>query len=245
MHLDGRSFYKAVSIRDNADQMMELSQAAGRGSTAQPTPEFFVFVVDDDAAVRRALELALVHEGYRVSTYDSAEAFLETFQSESYGCLVLDVCMPGIEGLELQEQLTKLGADLPIIFVTGNASVPQSVLAIKRGAVDFLEKPFRRQILLDRIREARDSLDSLRHRRSLQRRLRDSLAALTRREREVFDLLVSEQPRVSSKELAAVLDISPRTAEQHRASVLDKFGVDSIAALGILLARADFDLDDL
>ncbi len=207
--------------------------------------EFHVFVVDDDAGVRRALGLALEHEGYAVTTFDSAEAFLDNFEPDCYGALVLDVCMPGIEGLELQQLLTNLGADVPIIFVTGNASVPQSVLAIKRGAVDFLEKPFRRQVLLERLREARDALDTSRRRSELQRRVTASLSALTRREREVFDLLVGEQPRFASKELAAALEISPRTAEQHRASVLTKFDVDSVAALGVLLARAEYDLAKL
>ena len=206
---------------------------------------FSVFVIDDDAAVRRALELALKHEGYTVATFDSAESFLEQFEPEVYGCLVLDVCMPGIEGLELQEMLARLGADTPIIFVTGNASVPQSVLAIKRGAVDFLEKPFRRQVLIERVREARDSLDIARQRSKLRRRLLQSLEQLTRRERDVFNLLIGERPRVSSKEIAAELTISPRTAEQHRASVLDKFGVDSVATLGIMLARAEVDLTEL
>ena len=220
-------------------------QSLDSASGPQQSDEFRVFVIDDDAAVRRALELALRHEGYRVSTFESAEAFLEQFEPEIYGCLVLDVCMPGIEGLELQEMLARLGADVPIIFVTGNASVPQSVLAIKRGAVDFLEKPFRRQVLVDRVREARDHLDAARQRHKMRRRLLASLDALTPRERDVFNLLISERPRVSSKEIAAELDISPRTAEQHRASVLDKFDVDSVATLGIMLARAEVDLTEL
>ena len=225
--------------------MQGQTQQYDKDATGRSSAEFSVFVVDDDAAVCRALELALRHEGYRVLTFSSAEAFLEQFETDVYACLVLDVCMPGMEGLELQEMLARLGADVPIIFVTGNASVPQSVLAIKRGAVDFLEKPFRRQVLIDRVREAQDHLDAARHRLKLRRRLRNSLKALTRREREVFDLLTGERPRISSKELAAELDISPRTAEQHRGSVLDKFEVDSVATLGILLARAEFDLSEL
>ncbi|MEM8983267.1 MAG: response regulator [Pseudomonadota bacterium] len=213
-------------------------------STSVPD-EFQVFVVDDDAAVRRALDLTLSHDGYNVTTFASSEAFLEAFKPDTYGCLILDVCMPGIEGLELQERLGGLDADLPIIFVTGKASVPQSVLAIKRGAVDFLEKPFRRQVLVDRLREAKDGLDYARQRQHLRRKIQAGLDSLTRRERDVFNLLVGERPRVSSKEIGSVLDISPRTAEQHRSSVLEKFGAESVAMLGIMLARAEFNLTEL
>ena len=201
---------------------------------------FRVFVVDDDAAVRRALNISLSHEGLAVETYASAEEFLDRFDTDSYGCIILDVRMPGIEGLELQEKLANAGADHPIIFVTGHASVPLSVQAIKRGAVDFLEKPFRRQVLLDRISEARAELDHTRERRRLRSIVEERVAQLTNREREVFQLMIQSKPKISSKEIGAALDISPRTADQHRASILAKMQVDSVAELGVMLAHAEY-----
>ncbi len=206
----------------------------------QSETPFTVYVVDDDAAIRRALTISLSHEGYAVVTYSSAEAFLDEFDPDIYGCIILDMRMPGIEGLELQERLASSGTDLPIIFVTGHASVPLSVQAIKRGAVDFLEKPFRRQVLLDRIGEARHELDTVRSQRSLRVDLHRKIQLLTKRERQIFDLLVDEEPKISSKEIASALSISPRTAEQHRSSVLSKLGADSIAQLGMMLARAEY-----
>ncbi len=200
---------------------------------------FTVFVVDDDDAVRRALSLSLASEDFNVLTFESAESFLDAYQENTYGCLVLDVRMPGIEGMELQEKLVTRGIPLPIIFVTGHASVPLSVQAIKRGAVDFLEKPFRRAILLDRIREARDEFDAVAEQRQLRAELEGCLKTLTPREAQVFDLMTSAKPKVSSKDLAAALSISPRTAEQHRAAVLNKLHVESVAELGLLLARAE------
>lgn len=207
------------------------------------TPQFAVFVVDDDAAIRRALSILLAHEGYEVTTYGSAETFLGEFDPTAYGCIVLDVKMPGIEGMELQERLVEIGADQPIIFVTGHASVPLSVTAIKRGAVDFLEKPFRRKVLIERIKEAQNALDARHRRNEAIRSVNLSLEELTQRELDVFRLLVGAKPIVSSKEIAQALSISPRTADQHRANVLTKMQVHSVGELGVMLARAEFDLE--
>lgn len=204
-----------------------------------------VYVVDDDAAVRRALSITLGHAGYEVLTYGAAEKFLDEFDPESYSCIILDIKMPGIEGLEVQQELGKLGACQPIIFVTGHASVPLSVQAIKSGAVDFLEKPFRRNVLIERIEEARMELDALRRRKEIRSKLNRCLMLLTQRERDVFLLIISEKPRVSSKELAQALEISPRTADHHRASVLSKMEVESVAELGMMLARAEYDISSI
>ncbi len=204
-----------------------------------------VYVVDDDAAVRRALSITLGHAGYDVVTFGSAEQFLDAFDPTSYSCIILDLKMPGIEGLELQEKLRGLNAIQPVIFVTGHASVPLSVQAIKGGAVDFLEKPFRRQVLLERIEEARLELDAVTRRNEIRSSVEERLSLLTQRERDVFALLIGEKPRVSSKELAQSLDISPRTADQHRANVLAKMQVESVAELGMMLARAEFDIKSI
>ncbi len=205
---------------------------------------FTVLVVDDDAAIRRALSISLGHEGYTVLTFASAEQFLAQFRPGMYGVIILDVQMPGIAGLELQVRLGEIGADQPIIFVTGHASVPLSVQAIKRGAVDFLEKPFRRQVLLDRIREARDELDRIRAMQQTHSDLEQRIDTLTRREKQVFDLLVQEKPKASSKEIASELSISPRTADQYRASVLSKLAVTSVAELGLKIARSAVELPE-
>ena len=200
--------------------------------------DFQILVVDDDAAVRRSLRLSLIHEGYGVTTYCSAEEFFKHYNPETYGCIILDIRMPGMKGLQVQEILNEKGNALPIIFITGHASVPMSVRAIKRGAVDFLEKPFRRQTLLQRVNEAQTEFDAKRHQRRLCSEIERRVALLTHRETEVLGLLVGDKPMTSSKSIACTLDISPRTAEQHRASVLTKMEVDSVAELGVLLSRA-------
>lgn len=205
--------------------------------------DFRVHVVDDDSAVRRSLRLSLVHEGYSVVTYSSAEEFFEAYDPDDYGCIILDIRMPGMKGLELQEILNKRHNAMPIIFITGHASVPMSVRAIKRGAVDFLEKPFRRQTLLQRIEEARAEYDAHRQHLDMRSEIERRLKLLTHRETEVLLLLVRNKPMTSSKLIGSALDISPRTAEQHRASILNKINVDSVAELGVLLMRAGIVLE--
>lgn len=207
--------------------------------------EFRVHVVDDDSAVRRSLRLSLVHEGYTVLTYSSAEEFFEAYDPDDYGCIILDIRMPGMKGLEVQEILNERRNAMPIIFITGHASVPMSVRAIKRGAVDFLEKPFRRQTLLQRIEEARAEYDARRHHLDMRSEIERRLKLLTQRETEVLLLLVRNKPMTSSKLIGSTLDISPRTAEQHRASILNKMNVDSVAELGVLLTRASIAIQPL
>jgi len=187
-----------------------------------------VFVVDDDPAVRDALETVLEAAGLQARSYASAEAFLAALPALGHGCLVLDVNMPGMSGLELQERLIRERVEFPIIFITGHGDVATSVKALRRGAVDFLEKPFDNQVLLDRIRDgiARD-----RKRREHDAAMAAAVAPfdhLTAREQEVMDLVVAGQ---SSRQIGETLGISRRTVETHRARILHKIGVRSSSEL--------------
>jgi len=183
-----------------------------------------VFVVDDDAAVRDSIAELVESVGLRAEGYGSASAFLEAFRSERPGCLVLDVRMAEMSGLELQQRLNDLGAGIPVIMLTGHGDVPIAVRAMKAGAGDFLQKPYREQALMDSINAAL-SMDAVRRRSSAATDIFDQRrAALTAREREVLDLLLASK---TSKEIARELAISPRTVEAHRRNVLRKLGVGS------------------
>ena len=192
----------------------------------QPT----VFVVDDDDDTRTSLALILTHYGYRVETYPSAPAFLAATGGCRPGCLVLDVSMPGISGLELQERLARQHRHLPIIFLTGHGNIPMTVRALKRGAVDFLEKPCDVCLLLERIDEGLRADAEARRLEERERRVRARLELLTERERQVFDLLVRSR-NVSNKHIARSLKISHRTVEVHRARIMRKLGADSLTDL--------------
>lgn len=190
-----------------------------------------VFLVDDDEAIRLSLSRALAKRGYRVETYASAASFLAAWRGESRGCLVLDYGMPGMNGLELQAHLNAIGADLPVIFITGHGGVPESVQAIKGGAVDFLEKPFRQAALIERIDAG---LDIARGREAAQQdgqRRRARFDRLTAREMEIVERIVERPSETSSKEIALYLGISPRTVDHHRARILEKLGLKSIVEL--------------
>jgi two-component system, LuxR family, response regulator FixJ len=191
-------------------------------------PEPTVFVVDDDRAMRDSLRWLLESVGLTVRTYSTAADFLREYEPAQPGCLVLDVRMPGMSGLDLQAELVRRGAGLPTIVVTGHAEVPMAVRAVKAGAVDFIEKPFSDQLLLDRVRQALeiDRLErEVRHRREEARR---RLESLTAREREVLGLVAAGK---ANKEIAASLRLSPKTVEVHRAHVMSKMAVDSLAEL--------------
>ena len=198
--------------------------------TAVPT----VFVVDDNPGVRKSLQALVEAEGLAVATYASAAEFLEAWDAQRPGCLVLDVRLRGDSGLNLQDELRRRNATLPIIVVTGYADVPTSVRALKGGAIDFLRKPVPPKQLIARIREALD----------VDRRTRDAavqraavahrIAQLTPREHEVMELLAVGS---SSKAIAAALHISVRTVESHRRTVLRKLGVSSAAQLARAVAR--------
>ncbi|TRW98704.1 response regulator transcription factor [Paracoccus sp. M683] len=202
---------------------------------ADPT----VFIVDDDPDIRSSLSRALKVRGYLVETFESATAFLDGYDGNPFGCLILDQGLPGMTGLELQKHLNRQGHLLPIIFITGHGGVPESVQAIKGGAVDFLEKPFRQADLIERIRSALDSAEAqmltVRRNRDTQSRFK----RLTPREREIVDHMLANPSDVSSKGIARALVISPRTVDHHRARILEKMEVGSVAELIDLALRLD------
>lgn len=193
------------------------------------TPEAArVFIVDDDASVRRALQALLGEVGIPAADFPSAEAFLEVVGDDTRGCLLLDVRMPGMSGLQLQEVLRERGVKLVVVVLTGHADVPMAVRAMKAGAADFIEKPFNPQHLIERIHacleaEARDFVE-----RQRRREAEALLRQLTAREREVLDLLVSGKP---SKVIATALGISEKTVDVHRSNVMRKTGTRSVAEL--------------
>src|SRR5579864_601376 len=187
-----------------------------------------VFVVDDDEGVRNSLRFLLKSVGLTTVALASANEFLQAYKPSQPGCLVLDVRMPGMSGLELQQQLNLRGAVIPVIFITGHGDVPMAVEAMQQGAFDFLQKPFRDQDLIDRIQRAleRDS----RNRIALDEhaKIRERLDSLTPREREVLTLMTRGKP---NKVMAAELGVSQRTVEIHRARVMEKSGAASLAQL--------------
>jgi FixJ family two-component response regulator len=191
-------------------------------------PKPTVFIVDDDAAVRDSLGLLLRSMGLPVETFESARAFLDAGRDSRQGCLVLDIRMPGMSGLELQLELVARHSLLPIIFITGHGDVPMAVEAMQAGAVDFIQKPFRDQDLLDRINQALEK-DALGRRMLAERaQIRRRLETLTPREREVLAMIVAGK---ANKVIAGDLNLSQRTVEIHRARVMEKMGAHSLAHL--------------
>ncbi len=197
-----------------------------------------VFVVDDDPAMRESLNWLIESVGLRVETFSTAHDFLKAYAAPRAGCLVLDVRMPGMSGLELQNELLARRSRIPIIMITGYAEVPMAVGALRAGAVDFLEKPFSDQQLLDRIRQA---IELDRGRRESEERIdvvMATIASLTRREREVMRLVVQGK---SNKAIAAALGLSPKTVEVHRSHVMEKMKVGSLAELIRLVLPLELD----
>lgn len=192
-----------------------------------------VYVVDDDDAMRDSLAFLIGSVGHDCSCHPSAEDFLARYRPGRPGCLVADIRMPGMSGLDLQRALTERGATLSIIFVTGHGDIPMAVRALRAGAIDFLEKPFNDQTLLDRIGEAvRASREAtLRQNRHAEIALR--LGGLTPRERAVLEQVAAGKP---NKVIAAALGISQKTVEVHRHNVMSKMGVRSAAELARLIA---------
>ena len=199
-----------------------------------------VFLVDDDAGMRESMALLLEQEGFRVRAFDSAQAFLAANCAQEPGCLVLDLRMPGMSGIELQEAMLCQGLAPPIIFLSAYGSVPTTVRAIKAGAVDFLEKPVARGTLVGRIRRALENDRQQRAAASDHQRVRRLFATLTPREREVMVLATQG---LTNKEIGRRLGISPRTVESHRARLMEKLGAGSIAELcqvaAVCLASSD------
>lgn len=191
--------------------------------------ESTVFVVDDDADLRESLGWLFESAGLRVKSYSTAQEFLTEYKPEEPGCLLLDVQMPGgLSGLELQEELRRRGVPPPIIIITGHAKVKMAVRALKGGAIDFIQKPFSDQLLLERIRQAIDLDRRTRQERTGCTQFASRLANLTPREREVMDLVIAGKP---NKIIAADLGISPKTVEIHRGRVMEKLQVESVAEL--------------
>lgn len=197
----------------------------------QSNPSPSVFLVDDEQEVRATLTRALELRDYAVQAFESAEAFLDAYQPEMPGCLVLDYGMPGMNGLELQKAMAAKGISLPIIFLSGHAGVPESVQAMKGGAMDFIQKPFRQSTLVDAIDKAltRDAATRVKFAEEFQ--TKEKFDRLTAREREIADFIIANPSTTSSKHIGRELDISPRTVDHHRARILEKLEVTSVAEL--------------
>lgn len=193
-----------------------------------PGEDTVVFIVDDDAAVRDSLAVLLSTTGLKVESYGSAEEFLDAWTPAQTGCLVLDVRMPGISGLELLEKLNSTRAGIPVVIITGHGDVKIAVKAMKLGAVDFIEKPFKYEVIIESIhaalqRKEHDNTMALQMSSYLER-----LALLTERERQIYDHMVQGDP---NKAIATKLEISPRTVEIHRAHVMEKLQVRNLSQL--------------
>ena len=191
-------------------------------------PQQIIYVVDDDEAMLDSMTWLLEGEGYKVACFDSAAAFLGAWRSSLRGCIVLDVRMPEMSGLELQEKLDSIGSHLPIIFVTGHGDVPMAVGALQRGACDFIEKPFHNEDLLARIERALELDSQIAARQQRDNAIASRLDQLTQREREVMQQVVAGK---LNKQIADELDISMKTVEAHRARVMEKMGVRTLAEL--------------
>ncbi len=199
------------------------------------TPQPTVYIVDDDPGVRKSLGWLIETLGVPVKTFASALIFLDAFDVQMPGCLVLDVVMPGMSGLELQEELRRRGAEIPVIMLTGYGDVPTAVRALKNGAIEFLEKPFDDDVLLQQIQRGL-TLDARRRKeRGECDDVVERMTRLTPREHEVLELVVDG---LSSKEIAAQLSVSYKTVEAHRAKIMTKMKSESVADLVRLVVGA-------
>jgi two-component system response regulator TtrR len=193
-------------------------------TTTSPT----AFIVDDDESIRTLWRWLMESNGIAVSTFATAAEFIAAYGNDEPGCLVLDVRMPGMSGLELQEYLRRRGIEIPIVFVTGHPDVPTAVSAMKGGAMDFIQKPFSYREVVSIIENAFQRDREIRERRVRRAIIAERLAALSEREREVMQRVVEGK---QNKIIAGELDISVKTVEFHRAKVMDKLGVASVAEL--------------
>ena len=190
-----------------------------------------VFVVDDDNRIRASLARALGKRGFNVESYPSAETFLDAYDANRCGCLVLDYGMPGLNGLDLQKHLKEAQISIPIIFISGQGGVPESVQAMKAGAIDFLEKPFRQNELVACIEAAFITDLETRSAKENIKMARTKFDRLTAREKEIALFMIAHPSTTSSKEVGRQLDISPRTVDHHRARILEKMSIGSVAEL--------------
>ena len=206
-----------------------MGDVAGEGTarivtTGSPT----VFIVDDDPGVCKLWRLLIESAGMVVRTFENATDFLADYDPEQPGCLVLDVRLPDVSGLELQRKLSNELSALPIIFVSGYGNVPLAVSAMREGAVDFLEKPISARLLLDRVREAIETDRNLRAKRQEKVHATDLMKRLTPRETQVMELVATGR---TNKEIASTLTLSTKTVEVHRARIMEKLKVKSVADL--------------
>lgn len=212
-------------------------RVGGRERPGAPGVRATVFVVDDDPDVRSSIALIMKSVRLPARTFAGAGEFLAAWRPDEPGCLVLDVRMPGMSGLELQSLLAERGAEVPILFLSGHGDIPMALRAIRAGALDFLEKPFRDQALVDAVHAALAEDAARRRGRDQRERVRALFASLTPREAEVGGLVAGG---LSSREIARKLRLSPRTVEMHRARAMRRLGVEGVAELTrvILEARA-------
>jgi len=195
-----------------------------------------VYLVDDEFAVRDSLTLLIESTGQAVRSYPAAEDFLNNYDPELPGCLLLDVRMPSMSGLELQSELLSREISIPIIFISGHAGIPDSAKAFRAGAVDFLEKPFDNEILLERIEEAIKIDIANRQQFNEHHELQSRLDHLTKREQEVLSKIIKGY---SNKEIAKKMEISNRTVEAHRASIMEKMHTNSLAELMMMVTQTE------
>lgn len=203
--------------------------------------EIKIYIVDDDPDVRMSLDALLSANDLDVVSFESAEAFLDQCDSGISGCLVVDIRMPGMDGLTLQDELKRRGISLPIIVITGHGDIDLAVRAMKAGALDFLEKPFDEAVILAAIRRASEHSQSAGRRDATRDAYNARIDRLTPREREVFRQLVIGG---SNKEIARELGMTPRTAEVHRARVMEKIEADNLSHLVRVALAAGFDIGD-
>lgn len=200
-----------------------------------------VFVVDDDQAMRSSLKWLIESVGMRVETYATADEFIQNYYPGRAGCLLLDVRMPGMSGLELQEHFLKHQINIPIIIITGHGDVPMAVRAMKSGAVDFIEKLFNDELLLESIRNAL-ALDTEQRKTQAERaEIATRLANLTPREHEVMEMVTAGK---ANKEIAQALGVSAKTVEAHRSRVMEKMQADSLADLVKMAVAANINISD-
>ena len=206
------------------------------GSSPMATAKPIVFVVDDDVWIRESLQTLLQDEGWQAETFASAREFLDRPRPLTPNCLVLDVSLPGLDGLELQKRIAGQRTDMPIIFITGHGDIPMSVGAVKAGAIEFLTKPFSDEVLLTAIRQALERSRLALTQQATKQELRDRYASLTPREQDVMRLVVSG---LLNKQVADELGITESTVKAHRGQVMQKMKANSLADLVKMTARLD------
>jgi len=215
---------------------MNLPLGREVGSLPMSTAAPIVFIVDDDVSVRESLELLIRNEGWQPETFASAQEFLNRPRALVPSCLVLDISLPGLNGLELQKRVAGQRTETPIIFITGHGDVPKTVQAMKAGAIEFLTKPFNAEVLLSAVRLALERSRFALTRDIEMQKLRDRYASLTPRERQVMALVVSG---LLNKQVAGRLEISEITVKAHRGQVMQKMKANSLADLVKMAARLE------